>query len=373
MLAFAAVLRREFDVAEVRAGWPAEVDGPIQEAIEHHFVEEVTAIDADGETAGRLRFCHALVHEALYEEIPRHERERLHAHAAEAIERVRGHDLGAHVERLARHWRQATGPASSRRARDYTLRASRRTAALLAWEEAARLLRLVVELDNRAPERLLELGDLLAQSGDSAGAGESYLEALAAAEHSRPDVFIGAVLDLGEAMAYLAARLRTSTMRCRCSRGRWRIARRVGDPALHARVLGARLLATWRPDDPRESFALSSELLALAEPVDAPEIAGAGHRGRCAAALELGLADVARGRHAQVSRSWRAAPGRVIRVGVKVRTWSFFTPTREAKLPDGPTTDPDVIAHMALTVLGKFELTRPVRLLGVRADLQLDE
>jgi DNA polymerase-4 len=60
----------------------------------------------------------------------------------------------------------------------------------------------------------------------------------------------------------------------------------------------------------------------------------------------------------------------VIRVGVKVRTASFFTQTREAKLRDGPTTDPDVLAAAALTVLGKFELTRPVRLLGVRADLQ---
>ena len=60
----------------------------------------------------------------------------------------------------------------------------------------------------------------------------------------------------------------------------------------------------------------------------------------------------------------------MIRVGVKVRTASFFTQTREAKLRDGPTTDPDVLAAAALTVLGKFELTRPVRLLGVRADLQ---
>jgi DNA polymerase-4 len=68
-----------------------------------------------------------------------------------------------------------------------------------------------------------------------------------------------------------------------------------------------------------------------------------------------------------------AAGRRVIRVGVKVRTSSFFTQTRESKLRDGPTSDPDVIAHAALMVLGKFELTRPVRLLGVRADLQLDE
>lgn len=59
----------------------------------------------------------------------------------------------------------------------------------------------------------------------------------------------------------------------------------------------------------------------------------------------------------------------VIRVGVKVRSSSFYTQTRETKLRGGPTTDLDVIAAAALTVLEKFELKRPVRLLGVRADL----
>jgi DNA polymerase-4 len=68
-----------------------------------------------------------------------------------------------------------------------------------------------------------------------------------------------------------------------------------------------------------------------------------------------------------------AAGRRVIRVGVKVRSASFFTQTREAKLRGGPTTDLDVISRTALSVLEKFELKRPVRLLGVRADLQLDE
>lgn len=67
-----------------------------------------------------------------------------------------------------------------------------------------------------------------------------------------------------------------------------------------------------------------------------------------------------------------AAGRQVIRVGVKVRSSSFFTQTREAKLRDGPTTDLDVIATAALAILAKFELKRPVRLLGVRADLHLD-
>ncbi|MFI5892251.1 DNA polymerase IV [Actinoplanes sp. NPDC051513] len=82
--------------------------------------------------------------------------------------------------------------------------------------------------------------------------------------------------------------------------------------------------------------------------------------------IEEQLTMLARALGAEVT----AAGRRVIRVGVKVRTASFFTQTREAKLRDGPTTDPAVIAHAALAVLGKFELTRPVRLLGVRADLQ---
>ncbi len=68
-----------------------------------------------------------------------------------------------------------------------------------------------------------------------------------------------------------------------------------------------------------------------------------------------------------------AAGRRVIRVGVKVRSSSFYTQTREAKLRDGPTTDLEIICRTALSVLDKFELRRPVRLLGVRADLHLDE
>ena len=68
-----------------------------------------------------------------------------------------------------------------------------------------------------------------------------------------------------------------------------------------------------------------------------------------------------------------ASGRRVIRVAVKVRSSSFFTQTREAKLRGGPTTDLEVISGTALSVLEKFELKRPVRLLGVRADLQLDE
>ncbi|MEJ3748055.1 DNA polymerase IV [Actinomycetes bacterium KLBMP 9797] len=65
-----------------------------------------------------------------------------------------------------------------------------------------------------------------------------------------------------------------------------------------------------------------------------------------------------------------AAGRRVTHVAVKVRFASFYTPTRVTKLRDGPTTDLDTIERAALTLLAKFPLDRPVRLLGVRTDLE---
>jgi DNA polymerase IV len=57
----------------------------------------------------------------------------------------------------------------------------------------------------------------------------------------------------------------------------------------------------------------------------------------------------------------------VLRVGVTVRTSSFWTGTRTMKLPSVSRNTDDVTAA-ALTVLDRFTLTRPVRLLGVRVD-----
>jgi DNA polymerase-4 len=64
-----------------------------------------------------------------------------------------------------------------------------------------------------------------------------------------------------------------------------------------------------------------------------------------------------------------AGDGRlVVRVAVKVRTSTFFTRTKIAKLSE-VTTDAEVVERGAIAVLDKFELDRPVRLLGVRVEL----
>ena len=61
---------------------------------------------------------------------------------------------------------------------------------------------------------------------------------------------------------------------------------------------------------------------------------------------------------------------RVTHVAVKVRTAAFFTRTKISKLP-APTTDPNEVAAMAITVLARFGELRPVRLLGVRVALEM--
>jgi DNA polymerase IV len=65
-----------------------------------------------------------------------------------------------------------------------------------------------------------------------------------------------------------------------------------------------------------------------------------------------------------------AASRVVTRVAVTVRTATFYTRTKIRKL-DEPSTDADVIVAAALRVLDLFELDRPIRLLGVRLELQM--
>ncbi|MGV9973208.1 DNA polymerase IV [Nocardia beijingensis] len=64
-----------------------------------------------------------------------------------------------------------------------------------------------------------------------------------------------------------------------------------------------------------------------------------------------------------------AAAGRVgTRVSVTVRTNTFYTRSKQEKLPE-PTIDVGRIAETAVRIVERFDLDRPVRLLGVRLEL----
>ncbi|MBF6127755.1 DNA polymerase IV [Nocardia brasiliensis] len=64
-----------------------------------------------------------------------------------------------------------------------------------------------------------------------------------------------------------------------------------------------------------------------------------------------------------------AEAGRIgTRVSVTVRTNTFYTRSKQEKLRV-PTIDPAEISETALRIIDRFDLTRPVRLLGVRLEL----
>ena len=71
---------------------------------------------------------------------------------------------------------------------------------------------------------------------------------------------------------------------------------------------------------------------------------------------------------AQVVEDIRQEGRACARVHLKVRFAPFFTVNRSRKLPE-PTFDPAVIAETALDLFARLEDTRPVRLLGLRAEM----
>jgi len=73
---------------------------------------------------------------------------------------------------------------------------------------------------------------------------------------------------------------------------------------------------------------------------------------------------------AQVTADAQAAGRLVIRVRVKVRFTPFLTRTRQVTLP-APNADPETVTRAALAVLDRFDLSRPVRLLGVAVDYEM--
>ncbi len=88
------------------------------------------------------------------------------------------------------------------------------------------------------------------------------------------------------------------------------------------------------------------------------------------------LTDRAEMRHAVTDLASRtlaevSADGRTVtRVAVTVRTSTFHTRTKIRKLPV-PGNDATAIDALALTLLDEFDLDRPIRLLGVRLELEM--
>ena len=263
-------------------------------------------------------FSHAIVRDTIYEELNPAQRAQLHRRIGEALERLHTVDRDEHLAELAHHFLRAAAAGSVRIAVDYQIRAGRRAAALLAYEEAVRHYRHVLALLEQEPpsdgeeqtEVLLALGDAQWRAGEMAAARETFRRAAGTAwtmmveagvERAAPllaraalgfgsglsgvragkvDELVVALLE--EALAKLPAtdsplRARLlarlgeefyySDRRRRCGELTERavaMARRVGDPAALTYTLNARLFAAGDPDNLVERLAIAEEIIELA-------------------------------------------------------------------------------------------------------------
>ena len=147
LLHLAAVVGRdvELDLLTAAGGLsPADALGFVEAALESGFLKD------SSEAVGNYRFSHALVQEALYNELHGLRRVRMHLQVAEALERLHGAS-GNRVIAIAHHFNEAVAVDGPDRAFAYAVRAAEVAWSALAYEDAITHLRCALELLARTP------------------------------------------------------------------------------------------------------------------------------------------------------------------------------------------------------------------------------
>ena len=187
-LTAAAVLGRDFrlDTLEAMVERPGEeLLGPLEEALRASVVRE------DAEHVDRFAFAHALVRETLYDAPAQARRARLHLRAGRALEAA-----GAPPGELAHHFFEARDVGGAEAAVEYGAAAARVAVAAHAYEEAAWHLEQALRVERRA-ELLIDLGDVRWQASEP-GARAAFDEAAALARSAgAADLLARAALGAG--------------------------------------------------------------------------------------------------------------------------------------------------------------------------------
>jgi DNA-binding SARP family transcriptional activator len=327
LLMLAAVLGREFDLDALAlvGGLDHEL---LLELLDEAVFERVVS-DVPGAPT-RKRFAHVLIRDTLYDGLKATRRTELHHQVVEALERLYGDEPGPHLAELAHH---AVSARSFDKGLSYAQRAGDRALDLLAYEEAARLYGLALQvlelgkLDDVGTrcELLLGLGEAQARKGDAA-ASTTFLEAARLARSaglrqqlacaalgyggrfvwmiSGRDEHIVPLLEDGlrrlgnedsalraRVLARLAGALRDQPLperRAELSAEAVKIARRVGDASTLAYVLDGRHSAIWGLDNVDERLTIVDEIVRLADEIGDREREIQGRFYRAFALLELG-------------------------------------------------------------------------------------
>ena len=152
---------------------------------------------------GRYAFSHALVREALSDEMGPVARADLHGRLGEAIEAVAGANLDLHLAELAFHFLNGR-PEDRTKAVEYSRRAGDRARGQLLYADALEHFRRALEVSQEETERLgllLSVGDAAVRAGEWPRGTDAYL---AAAELSR---VLGRPVELDRAAIGLGAGL----------------------------------------------------------------------------------------------------------------------------------------------------------------------
>lgn len=203
---------------------------------------------------GRERFGHALIRDALYNDLPASRRAEIHGAFADALERSR--DAENRLSEIAHHTLLA-GPSAADRLIDRSLRAARAFGAVHAHEDAVRCLERAESAlatqrdpDERTGELWLALGDARMGAGDVAGGADACLRVIQLARDledgslfARATLAYGAEFTVGSTDPTLKALLEEALARLG-----------PGDRALRVRV-EARLAASLQPAPDPEAVA----------------------------------------------------------------------------------------------------------------------
>jgi DNA-binding SARP family transcriptional activator/tetratricopeptide (TPR) repeat protein len=323
LLGVASGLGREFSLAALEG-----VSGRRGDAL-LELLDEALAARIVGEVPGapeRLRFSHALVRDALYEQLGSARRVRLHGQIGEALVALYGRDPEPHLAEIAYHFFEAAPGGDRERAVAYARRAGEQAQRLLAYEESARLYRMALAaLDSMEPpderarcELLLSLGEAQARSGVMAPAKETFVRAAdVAKELGLPKLLARAAIGYGgrfvwvrsgkdrrlvpllqdalaalpekdsaprvKLLARLAGALRDQrppNAVASISREAVEMARRLGDAGTLAYALDSVYAGITYPQQVSEWRAIADELVRAAEAADDKERAFAGHQHR---------------------------------------------------------------------------------------------
>jgi DNA-binding winged helix-turn-helix (wHTH) protein len=302
----AAVTGRRFElpVLEAVAGRPREV------LLERLAEAEAAGLVApSGEGTGRFAFSHALIHQALYEELSLPRRVALHRRAGETLATRYTGRVDAPAAEIAHHFFESSMAGEAGRAVDWCERAAEQALALCAYDEGVRHLARALEAedhgdrdDARRCALLVRLGEARWAAGDREGGRACLADAAELARAiRRDDLFARAAVghrgvgemgvppdartlalleearvragdDAPATRARVLARLagtppyaRSMGTREELAREAWALARRADDAEALGDAIGARYWATLGPDRIDERLAVAEDARALAE------------------------------------------------------------------------------------------------------------